>query len=136
MTHLQWFKAKGNSEIVGSAIHCDTAHCVVDWGSREGMDLEHPISITVSIVLPRAGAGLNYWDFGLERTQGMPQEDMRQLLLDSEKRYHPYRLGGMTIHSGLRYHQMAAMHDMLPDDERITLQGHGVLANGVWQLFW
>ncbi len=136
LTHVEWFRAKGNKDVVGNAIHCDTAHLVVDWGSRDGLDIEHPISITVSIALPESGAGLNYWDFGLERTNGMPQDQLRELLLASPKHYHPYRLGGMVVHSGLRYHQMAPMPAMKPGDERITLQGHGVRSNGVWQLFW
>jgi hypothetical protein len=136
LTHLEWFKAKGKKEVVGNAIHCDTAHLVVDWGSRDGLEIDEPISITVSIALPRAGAGLNYWDFGLERTQGMSQPEIRDLLLASPKHFHPYHVGAMVIHSGLRYHQMAAMPEMEPGDERITLQGHAVRQNGVWQLFW
>jgi hypothetical protein len=136
LTHLEWFRAKGNAEIVGNAIHCDTAHQVVNWGTREGIDFENPISITLSIALPASGAGLNYWDFGKEKTEGMPQKDLLDLLLASDKHYHAYRLGSMVVHSGLRYHQMAPMRELIPTDERITLQGHGLRCNGTWQLFW
>lgn len=135
-THMEWFRAKGKEDVVANAMHCDTAHLVVNWGTLEGLDLEHPISVTVSIALPQAGAGLNYWDFGLERTNGLPQPEIREILLANERHYHPYRVGGMTVHSGLRYHQMAPMRDLQPEDERITLQGHGVRCNGKWQLFW
>jgi hypothetical protein len=135
LTHLEWFRAKGKEDVVGSAMHCDTAHHVVDWGGSE-VDLANPISITISIVLPQAGAGLQYWDFGLEKTDGLPQAALREMLIQSPRHYHPYRVGGMAIHSGLRYHQMAPMPDMEPGDERITLQGHGVRCQGVWQLFW
>ena len=136
LTHIEWFRSKGKAEVVGNAIHCDTAHLVVDWGNRDGLELENPISITVSIRIPEAGAGLNYWEFGRERTDDLPPAALREFLINSPKHYHPYQLGCMAIHSGLRYHQMAAMPKMLPGDERITLQGHGVRQNGVWQLFW
>lgn len=136
LTHLEWFKAKGKADIVANAIHCDTAHLVVNWGTKEGIDFEHPISITLSIALPKSGAGLNYWDYGLEKTEGMSQKDMKEFLLSSERHYHAYREGTMVIHSGLRYHQMAPMKDLQSTDERITLQGHGVRCNGTWQLFW
>ncbi len=136
LTHREWFRAKGKSDVMGNAIHCDTAHLVVDWGSREGIDFKNPISFTLPIVLPKSGAGLNYWDFGLERTDGLPEKDLRAFLLASEKRFHAYRAGVMAVHSGMRYHQMAVMRDLKPEDERITLQGHGLLCNGVWQLFW
>jgi hypothetical protein len=136
LTHLEWFKAKGKADIVGNAIHCDTAHKVVNWGTGEGIDFAHPISITLSIALPGSGAGLNYWDFGQEKTEGMPQKDLRELLLGSEKHYLPYRVGAIVVHSGLRYHQMAPMRELVATDERITLQGHGLLCNGTWQLFW
>lgn len=136
LTHLEWFKAKGKADIVANAIHCDTAHMVVNWGSSEGIDFANPISITLSIALPASGAGLNYWDYGLERTKGMSQAELRELLLASDRHYHPYRAGSMVVHSGLRYHQMAPMKELLPTDERITLQGHGLRCDGTWQLFW
>lgn len=136
LTHIEWFKAKGKADIVANAIHCDTAHHVVNWGDRAGIDFDNPISITLSIALPASGAGLNHWDFGREKTDGMPQKDLREMLLASDKHYHAYRVGSMVVHSGLRYHQMAAMKELLPTDERITLQGHGVRCNGTWQLFW
>lgn len=136
LTHLEWFRAKGKADIVANAMHCDTAHLVVDWGSREGLDLQHPISITLSIALPRSGAGLNYWDFGLERTNGLPQKEIRDVLLSNPRHYFPYQAGSVVLHSGLQYHQMAPMRDIVAGDERITLQGHGVRCNGAWQLFW
>ena len=47
----------------------------------------------------------------------------------------PYRVGMAVCHSGHRLHQIAS-HDFAPGDERITLQGHGIMRKGVWQLYW
>jgi hypothetical protein len=42
----------------------------------------------------------------------------------------------MAVHSGRLLHQAAPGRDLAPGDERITVQGHGVLAGGVWELYW
>ncbi len=136
LTHMEWFRAKGKADVVANPIHCDTAHKVVDWSGAEAIDFDNPISITLPIALPRTGAGLNVWDFGLERSEGLSQSELHELLNTSDTLLHSYQLGSLATHSGLRYHQVAAMNDLQPDDERITLQGHGVLCEGTWQLFW
>ena len=135
MTHREWFLAKGKKDVVGNAIHCDTAHLVVHWGDCKP-DLEHPISVTIPVDLPAAGAGLNYWSFGKERTADIAPAELRDFLLAEPREYFPYGVGEVVVHDGLRYHQMAAMRHMEPGEARITLQGHGVMVDGVWQLFW
>lgn len=135
MTHREWFFAKGKKEVVGNAIHCDTAHLVVNWEGYK-QDDEKPISITLPIEMPDSGSGLNHWSFGQEATEHLEHSEHRAFLLSQPKEFFPYVTGEVVIHDGLRYHQMAAMRDMLPGEARITLQGHGVKCNGTWQLFW
>lgn len=54
-------------------------------------------------------------------------------------RFHPYRVGGLVVHSGHTVHQIAPMPQP-PDAEgsmaRITLQGHAIRTGGVWRLYW
>ena len=50
--------------------------------------------------------------------------------------YHPYRIGGLVLHSGHKVHQIAPANDGQRGDERITLQGHGIRCGGVWNLYW
>jgi hypothetical protein len=45
-------------------------------------------------------------------------------------------VGGMALHSGFNYHQVAPMQNAQPDDVRITFQGHGLFCQGSWQLYW
>ena len=135
MTHREWFFSKGKKEVVGNAIHCDTAHLVVNWEGYQ-QDNEKPISITLPIEMPTSGTGLNHWDFGQEATAHLDPKDQREYILAQPKQFFPYVNGEVVIHDGLRYHQMAAMREMQPGEARITLQGHGVKCNGTWQLFW
>jgi hypothetical protein len=41
------------------------------------------------------------------------------------------------MHGGLVYHQIARLENLLPGEERITLQGHLVLRDdGRWVPYW
>jgi hypothetical protein len=42
----------------------------------------------------------------------------------------------MVIHTGQLLHCPAALDSDGPNDERITLQGHGFLIGGKWRIFW
>ena len=48
---------------------------------------------------------------------------------------HAYRLGAMTIHDGLRFHQAILNPHHLPVP-RIMLQGHGIRTDTGWRLYW
>jgi hypothetical protein len=42
----------------------------------------------------------------------------------------------MMLHSGHILHQIAPVAETDPEDERITLQGHGLYCAGTWFLYW
>ncbi len=42
----------------------------------------------------------------------------------------------LVIHSGLRYHQIAPMTGVLPGENRLTLQGHGLWFGNEWWVYW
>ena len=50
--------------------------------------------------------------------------------------FHPYTPGVLMLHSGHTLHQIAAVDKAYPDDERITLQAHGLHCDGGWTIYW
>ncbi len=118
-----------------ASIHCDSQYGFHDWSGMEA-DLSNPISFTLSIALPKHGGGLNTWDLTLPELAGLSQQDIGDLTRRREQSYHAYRTGYLALHSGHIMHQAAPGTDVQPEDERITLQGHGILAGGVWRLYW
>jgi hypothetical protein len=118
------------------AIHFDGQHRHLSWGKAGTVDLEHPLSFTLAIALPRSGAGLKLWDIFREECRDMPEAQRQELQRTRQVTIVPYRLGKMVCHSGYRMHQIADSSGFEPGDERITLQGHGIMRDGVWQLYW
>lgn len=136
---LPGFHVFGSHEIFKEArasVHCDLQYQLVDWEFPDRVDFTRPISFTLSIALPKFGAGLNLWDVRNEEIVGRGQPEIERLLKSRQKTYHPYKTGALVIHSGHNVHQIAAMPDLQPEDERITFQGHGVLCDNIWQLYW
>ena len=136
LTHQEWFRHRYNPEVVGSPIHCDTPHLVVDWGTKQGIDFSNPMSFTLTIALPKSGAGMYVWDLRLDETVSLSETELLNLLNSRDKKLYSYKVGNMTLHSGFNYHQIAPMSNIEPDDVRITLQGHGLFYQGYWQLYW
>jgi hypothetical protein len=118
------------------AIHFDGQHRHLNWGPSGDVDLEHPLSFTLAIALPKSGAGLNLWNISQKECRGLSAAQRKQLRYSHKKTFIPYKVGKMVCHSGYRMHQIADSANFAPGDERITLQGHGILRNGVWQIYW
>jgi hypothetical protein len=116
--------------------HVDLQFTHLEWSSFGAPDLANPLSFTLAISLPRAGGGLNVWPLRLDDCRGLTRPEVDARLAALPPVYHPYAPGAMAIHSGFQFHQIAPMVGMQPDDERITLQGHGVQCDGVWCLYW
>jgi len=95
-----------------------------------------PISFTLPVVLPDAGAGLWHWDLLHQEVAGMSQGEKEKVISSRSKSYYAYKTGTMLVHSGHQLHQIAAIPNFRADEERITLQGHGLLVDGVWWLYW
>lgn len=115
-------------------VHFDMNYLPLKWDYEE-VDFEHPISFTCPIKLPSSPAGLNYWDIGAEY-KDLPRNELEKLKETKEQHFFPYHLGKLVLHRGLILHQIAPTKDMKPDDERLTLQGHGLVCDGIMRLYW
>ena len=88
------------------------------------------------MALPAKGRGLKTWDIRYDEYVKLDADRKAKLRAVRIKEYHPYTLGQMVLHSGFQLHQVAPTPECGPGDERITLQGHGIKRDGVWQLYW
>lgn len=120
---------------IGS-IHCDLQYKLVNWESSDKTDFTEPISFTLAISLPKFGGGLNIWELHHQEIIETPRSEFRQLFKSRAKSFYPYQVGQLILHSGHTLHQAAPAKTIQPDDERITLQGHSLLSQGSWQLYW
>jgi hypothetical protein len=119
-----------------ASIHCDLQYKQHKWEPKEAADFSNPISFTLAITLPKSGAGMNIWDLPHNEVAQLPQPKIERLTESRKKYFHAYELGKFSLHSGHFIHQIAPITNIQPDDERITLQGHGLLLQGVWHLYW
>ena len=123
------------------SIHFDLQYMSIPWPHVPRSDRSRPLSFTLPIALPRGGGGLNTWDLSYEEQAAhfeatrtfMPVEETAK---SRTRTFHPYTQGVLTLHSGHMLHQIAAVDQAYPDDERITLQGHGLYCDGAWTIYW
>ena len=100
-----------------------------------------PISFTMMIETPKLGAGMNYWDNEelaediryFQAFWSMDKELRRRVEL--HQKYFEYKLGELVIHDGQTLHQVANMVPVELDEHRISLQGHGVLTDKGYMLY-
>ncbi|MBS1955903.1 MAG: hypothetical protein JST89_17090 [Cyanobacteria bacterium SZAS-4] len=112
--------------------HIDLQYLDLNWDPEGSTDPNSTMSFTVPIVSPANGTGLNIWDV----TQISAEEIEQSGALDQDKAiYQPYQVGVATIHDGKHYHQMSIAEKWVPTDERITLQGHGLMQNGALVIY-
>ncbi len=110
-------------------IHIDLQFMELNWQPKGSTDFGTTMSFTLPIATPTGGAGLNIW----HATQSdIEEQDLAssELLDASKAEFKRYEIGIATIHDGRHYHQMMVAENWLPADERITLQGHGLIQNG------
>jgi hypothetical protein len=119
-----------------ASIHCDLQYQLLDWGDPASVDFTRPLSFTLSISLPKSGAGLNLWEIDQSEMATRTSWQKQSLIETRKKTFVPYKAGSMILHSGHRVHQIAPMTHAEPGEERITLQGHAILRGGAWQLYW
>lgn len=123
------------------SIHFDLQYMSIPWANVARSDRSRPLSFTLPIALPRGGGGLNSWDLSLEghtarvQATGVPIS-AEEVARSQTPTFHRYSEGVLTLHSGHTLHQIAAVDRAYPDDERITLQGHGLCCDGVWTIYW
>ena len=115
--------------------HFDVQHQKFKW-KYDNVDLDHPISFTCAIALPKSGAGLNYWKISREEAKDLSETQLEALKRSREQFYFPYTLGSLILHQEQFLHQIAPSKSLHPDDQRITLQGHGILCDDIMRLYW
>lgn len=124
-----------------ASVHFDLQYLRAWPEAARGADTSRPLSFTVPIRLPRRGGWLNLWDITYERYRQfcdrlpcrIQAADVTTLI---DRIRHPYTRGAIATHSGHLLHQIGEIDEVAPDDERITLQGHGLFQHGEWKLYW
>lgn len=118
-----------------ASLHCDLQYDLLDWSGHD-INPDSVMSFTVAVELPSSGGGLMVWDLTYQDTEGATQDEKNRLIRDAKSHYHEYKEGGMVLHSGHLWHQIAPFIDAKPADERITLQGHGVICDDKYHFYW
>lgn len=116
-------------------IHFDLQYEGLEWdGAR---DFSRPVSFTLAVKLPHAGAGLQTWDIAKADYDALAPDERERFRLDAEPDYVAYRAGAMLCHSGLLLHRIAPVQeDMRPNDMRVTLQGHALPGADGYRVYW
>jgi hypothetical protein len=118
-----------------ASLHFDLQFQELTWRYKD-IDYEHPLSITLPIALPKSGGGMYCWDIQHKDVKELSKGQLDKMAQEQEPVLIEYQVGQAVVHEGLLLHQIAPAEGMKQDDERITLQGHGLCCNGVWHLYW
>ncbi|MGE3804902.1 MAG: hypothetical protein AB7K24_09545 [Gemmataceae bacterium] len=124
------------SESWEASVHQDLQYELLDWSPTEQPDFHRPLSFTLAITLPQHGGGLNVWDVCHDELEGLSPDERHRKIMAARVEYHPYQVGHLVLHSGHKVHQIARTKKEQDGDERVTLQGHGIHCDGMWQLYW
>lgn len=122
----------------GGKLHVDLPHLEHKSLYPQKDDL---LSFTLPLALPRGKAGMYYWDGKLSELPkdicrfGYELSDENYQWAEKMKKEVIYNLGEMVVHSGTTLHQLASMCLANQNDWRITCQGHGILSEGCWWLY-
>jgi hypothetical protein len=126
---IHLFRGEGITSASGSGSHFDVQFQPLRFPRPP--DDAQPISVTLPLRLPAGGSGLRihpltYTDF--LRGGRVAREPSI---------YEEYEVGVLVVHRGLFLHGIAApRRDFGPEEERITLQCHGIRAGGTWFIYW
>ena len=115
--------------------HFDRAFVTLNWDTSSHVDFKQTLSFTLTLQLPQIGGGLKLWDVEYDQVTQLPKEEAKALVRAQKSQLVPYEVGGLICHSGNQLHQISPWKSQ-PEDRRITLQGHGLLCDGVWILYW
>ncbi|MBO6783714.1 MAG: hypothetical protein JJ899_10655, partial [Alphaproteobacteria bacterium] len=116
----------------GGTVHMDKPHERHEFPFA----IAGTLSLTLPVAIPACGAGMYYWTdvpgdllTGPKAPHAMSAEQYRWF--DTTKQFVGYTSGDMVLHDGLTVHQLANPGPTRADEHRISLQGHGVLGEGV-----
>lgn len=119
-----------------ASCHFDLQFKSIDWNHYRDVDFDHPISFTCPFSLPKSGSGLNYWNIEKQEYLKSSSKEIEALRSTKETLFLPYTIGTLVLHQGLILHQIAPSKDITSEDERITLQGHGLFCDGIMRIYW
>ncbi len=92
--------------------HQDYPHTTLDLKEID------PYAFTVAIKLPKSGGGMDYMD----------EFHQPQHLQYNEK--------DLILHDGKTIHRIAGIKEYVPDEHRITFQGHIIRRDNILEAFW
>jgi hypothetical protein len=105
-----------------------------------GTITDEPLSFTLALELPASGSGLDVWNVTDADCNRAFASGRASTLNDIASRrtcaYHPYARGAVFLQKGLWLHRLNTPGPITAADRRITLQGHALAIDGVWQLYW
>ena len=119
-----------------ASVHRDLQYKALPWKPEDEADFARPLSFTLAVSMPSAGAGLLLWDLHHDTLEGLAEKEVAALAAAQPPTYHPYRLGVLNVHSGHQLHQIAPTKFDGEGQERLTLQGHAIRCGGTWQVYW
>jgi hypothetical protein len=102
------------------------------------IDLDKTLSFTLALRLPKNGSGLRIWR-EIEGRENINEFNYLDINVRKDLIGPPreviYETGKLTYFIGHLVHQVPMTKNLLKNDLRITLQGHGVLCDGIWRLY-
>ena len=113
------------------------SHCCSRFNRQQGVTLMELmvtiaiVGITLSLALPKGGAGLRVWH-QISPEQAVTGPSLIEQTTGLEPTHHAYAVGRMVIHDGHSIHQIAPFVGLGDGDERITLQGHAIFGAQGW----
>jgi len=132
--------------------HLDRSFMQLDWPNDT--NITHSLSFTLPLVLPAEGSGMRTYHVWCNKTAthlGLDAKDNATRCIDANRepvnelsmatfQRVPYTdwgyvPGTMVVNNGDQYHCLTNFVDLIPDDLRITVQGHGIFSEGAWRLF-
>ncbi len=115
--------------------HFDLQYKLLKWNTTQ-INTKQLVSFTCAVALPQSKAGMFYWPITYEESQTLSLPDLEALQTTRGINFFKYELGKLALHQGLILHQIAPAKRVHPSDERITLQGHGIVCDGIMHLYW
>lgn len=115
--------------------HYDRQFSNLDWSTEPGADFTRSLSFTLTLDLPASGGGLKLWRLNYYRMMELSKEEAIAKLRTTPCDTITYEIGGVICHSGNELHQIVPWRAR-PGERRITMQGHGLLTDAGWRLYW
>lgn len=122
-------------EIPLASRHVDLQYRDLDW---EGLQFEPKdcVTFTSYFQLPTNGGGIYVWDDCYQDLIDLDPLAREAKLSEAKSEYYKFNAGDIVLHSGHRYHQIAAMQEPEERDRRISMQGHAILCDDKYYLYW